>query len=131
MVATVNGVLVQMIMATMVLYGLADRGQLPAPIAFVWPRIQTPVVATLLVAGAILLLALALPIGDLAEWTSQIVLSVFMAVNFSLIRLKRAGHTDKEHLNLPLIVPVCGLLTSTGLLVMSFLKNRSAACALF
>jgi len=111
-VATVNGVLIQMIMALRVLYGLADRGYLPAVLATVWQRTQTPVVATLVVVCIILLLTLALPIDALAERTSQIVLFVFVLVNGALIRLKLGVQSETEHFNVPTIVPVLGLLTS-------------------
>lgn len=120
-VATVNGVLIQMIMASRVLYGLADRGQLPAFIARVSPRTRTPVSATMLVAGAVVLLALMLPIADLAEWTSQIVLSVFVFVNLSLIRIKRSGVVNDKHLELPMIVPILGLVTSAALFSVSII----------
>ncbi|MEL7115610.1 MAG: APC family permease [Pseudomonadota bacterium] len=124
-VATVNGVLIQMIMASRVLYGLADRGQLPAPLARVSRRTQTPVVATLCVAAVVLILALALPIEALAERTSQIVLTVFLLVNLSLIRLKLAHESSDrdaiEHLRLPIILPILGVVSSAGLFAVSFL----------
>lgn len=111
-VATINGVLIQMIMASRVLYGLADRGHLPAVLATVSHRTQTPVVATLAVVCAIILLTLALPIDALAERTSQIVLFVFVLVNVALIRLKLRRDKEEDHFKVPMIVPVFGVLTS-------------------
>ncbi|MEM7523858.1 MAG: amino acid permease [Pseudomonadota bacterium] len=111
-VATVNGVLIQMIMASRVLYGLADRGQLPAVLATVSQRTQTPVVATLAVVCVIILLTLALPIDALAERTSQIVLFVFILVNAALIRLKFRREKETNHFKVPIFVPVFGVLTS-------------------
>lgn len=120
-VATVNGVLIQMIMASRVIYGLADRGHLPAALAYVAPRTQTPVVATLAVVVAIIVLSQTLPIGALAERTSQIVLCVFALVNLALIRLKSRPEPDGAYFRVPLAVPVLGLVTSAGLLGVSFL----------
>lgn len=111
-VATVNGVLIQMIMASRVLYGLADRGHLPAVLATVSQRTQTPVVATLAVVCVIILLTLALPIDALAERTSQIVLFVFVLVNAALIRLKLRREKETDHFKVPIIIPVFGVLTS-------------------
>lgn len=111
-VATVNGVLIQMIMASRVLYGLADQGHLPVAFAAVSRRTQTPVVATLSVVCMIVLLALAMPIEALAERTSQIVLLVFMFVNAALIRLKWRGEGGSRHFKVPLFVPVLGVVTS-------------------
>jgi amino acid transporter len=101
-----------MIMASRVLYGLADRGHLPAVLATVSHRTQTPVVATLAVVCVIILLTLALPIDALAERTSQIVLFVFVLVNVALIRLKLRRENEKDHFKVPMIVPVFGVLTS-------------------
>lgn len=111
-IATVNGVLIQMIMASRVLYGLADRGLLPLALAFVAPRTQTPLVATISVVCMIVVLSLTLPIDALAERTSQVVLFVFVLVNLALIRLKAKGPATADHFHVPVIVPVLGVITS-------------------
>jgi amino acid transporter len=111
-VATINGVLIQMIMASRVLYGLADRGHLFPALAIVGPSTQIPVVATLLVACIIVLLTLALPIDELAARTSQIVLLVFISVNAALIRLKWKGDSGLNHFRVPMVVPCLGALSS-------------------
>lgn len=120
-VATINGVLIQMIMASRVLYGLADQGHLPAVLATVSHRTQTPVVATLAVVCVIIMLTLALPIEALAERTSQIVLFVFVLVNVALIRLKLRKDERKAHYKVPLFVPIFGVLTSLLLFVTAWL----------
>lgn len=120
-VATVNGVLIQMIMASRVIYGLADRGHLPNALAQVWARTQTPVVATLAVVVAILLLSLTFPIDALAERTSQIVLFVFVLVNIALIRLKLEGPAATDHFRVPMVVPILGVATSLLLFATAFL----------
>ena len=58
--------------------------------ARIHPRRKTPVNATLIVAGIVLLLALVFGLVTLAAWTSAITLVVFALVNLSLWRLKRA-----------------------------------------
>lgn len=120
-VATVNGVLIQMIMASRVLYGLADRQHLPAVLAMVSRRTQTPAVATVAVCLITVLLALALPIEALAERTAQIVLFVFVLVNAALLRLKQAGDPGGEFFRVPWLVPVLGVVTSVLLWGTSFL----------
>ena len=120
-VATVNGVLIQMIMVSRVIYGMADRGRLPAYFARLSVRTQTPSVATAFVAICILALSLFLPIERLAEWTSQIVLCVFVCVNLALIAIKRRAEPARDHFSTPFLVPVCGMLTSGILLVASLL----------
>jgi basic amino acid/polyamine antiporter, APA family len=87
--ATLNGIIVQIIMASRVLYGLAQQRQLPAILARVNPLTRTPLLATTVTTAVVLLLALVLPLHDLAETTSRLTLVVFTAVNISLIRIKR------------------------------------------
>lgn len=116
-VATMNGVLIQMIMSSRVLYGMADRGRLPAMFKQVSRRTQTPGVATACVTLIILGLSLFLPIDELAAWTSQIVLGVFVCVNLALIALKWRGQAGGDAFIVPMIVPILGVLTSVGLFV--------------
>ncbi len=117
-IATINGVLIQMIMSSRVLYGLASQGNLPKKLAYIHPVSRTPLVATGLVVAIILVLALALPIEELAETTSLIVLLVFMSVNLALIRIKMTGKTSEDDIfQVPLWVPVLGFITSMLLLV--------------
>lgn len=118
-VATINGVLIQIIMASRVLYGMADRRQLPAGLAYVSPRTQTPSVATAVVVTAILLLSQLVPIERLAGYTSQIVLAVFVFVNLSLIAVKRTETVGGDHFSVPVTIPILGMLTSLALLVVS------------
>lgn len=120
-VATLNGVLIQTIMASRVIYGLADRGHLPVVFAKVSERTQTPVVATLAVVLIIAMFALSLPITSLAEHTSQIVLLVFVLVNVALVRLKMMHLGKGSYFRVPMVVPVLGVITSMLLFGTSFL----------
>ncbi|MEM9621585.1 MAG: amino acid permease [Pseudomonadota bacterium] len=87
--AIINGALIQIIMATRIIYGLAARGQFPAALATIAPRTQTPITATVLVTGAVLVLALVGQLAELAELTAIIILLLFAGVNFSLWRLEK------------------------------------------
>jgi APA family basic amino acid/polyamine antiporter len=120
-VATLNGVLIQTIMASRVIYGLADRGHLPVVFAKVSERTQTPVVATLAVVLIIAMFALSLPITSLAEHTSQIVLFIFVLVNVALIRIKLMHQGEGGYFRVPMVVPVLGVITSMLLFGTSFL----------
>jgi amino acid transporter len=120
-VATLNGVLIQTIMASRVIYGLADRGHLPSVLSNVSQRTQTPIVATLVVVLIIAALALSLPITSLAEHTSQIVLGIFVIVNVALIRLKMTQQGDGAYFCVPMVVPILGVITSVLLFGASFL----------
>lgn len=88
-IAVLNGIIVQIIVASRVLYGLSSRGLLPSVIGRVHARTQTPLAATALTVAVSLLLALTLPLEPLADATSRVVLVLFALVNLSLIRIKR------------------------------------------
>jgi APA family basic amino acid/polyamine antiporter len=121
-IATINGILIQMIMSSRVLYGLSVQGNLPAFFGYVHPRLRTPVLATLVVAFIVAILALTTPIARLAETTSQAVLLVFIAVNAALIGIKlRSGVSAAEHFETPLWVPFAGIATCALLLSTSFI----------
>ncbi len=117
-VATLNGVIVQIIMASRVLYGLASQRRLPAVLARVHPRTGTPVVATAVAAALILGLGLTFPIGPLAEWTSRITLGIFILVCAALIAIKRTGAPAPDGTFIvPVWVPMIGIVLNLGLLL--------------
>ena len=119
MLTGLNGALVQIIMASRVAYGLADRGQAPSWLAVVHPKTRTPIIATLIIMGVILLLALFFPLTTLAKITSGIILVVFGAVNLALWRIKRRDpDLDGVGPRLPNWVPLAGSLSC--LFVLAF-----------
>jgi len=119
MLAVVNGALIQIIMASRVCYGMARQRWLPACFGQVYPRTQTPVMATVTVAALVLLAALWFPIEVLAKATSFFLLIVFALVNLSLWRLKRhSGKGGDDTFCVPLWVPVTGFFASIVFVVL-------------
>ena len=116
--AVLNGALIQIIMGSRILYGLAKQGWLPAFLASVHAGRRTPVAATAVVAGIILVLALAFPLVTLAEATSYITLTVFAVVNVALIRLRLGGAAAPVRI-VPLWVPVIGGAACTGMVLFN------------
>lgn len=88
-IAMVNGILVQIVMASRVLYGMAGEGMMPGLLGRVHPRRQTPVVAIILFTLLVGLLALSMPLVQLAEMTSFLILTIFTLVNLSLFLIGR------------------------------------------
>jgi amino acid transporter len=116
--ATLNGVVLLMVMATRVLYGLGAQGHLPAMLSRVHPRTQTPLAATALVTVCALALALGFAVADLAELSSRIVLVVFVLVNLALVRIKRRNEpTPPEAFVVPGWVPLAGAASCALLLL--------------
>ncbi len=118
-VATLNGVIVHVIMISRVLYGLANQGNLPKVLAQLNPTTGTPLFATALGIGAILVLALAVPLAGLADLTARFTLVVFAIINVSLIRIKSRETVAPLHVFIcPRWVPVAGLVSTIGLLLL-------------
>ena len=92
---------------------MANRHWLPAVFGRVNARTRTPLLATLVVSLAVLLMALWLPIGTLAKSTSYFLLLVFALVNLSLWRMKRSSAAPAGIIHVPLWVPAAGCVTST------------------
>ncbi|MFT5042707.1 MAG: APA family basic amino acid/polyamine antiporter [Hyphomicrobiaceae bacterium] len=115
--AVVNGALIQIIMASRVLYGLASRGQLPAALARLHPRRRTPVTATVWVAAVVFVLAVGFPLAPLAEATSVVTLLVFASVNLALWRIKGRGDLGAAPFEIPRWIPLLGAISTSGLLI--------------
>ena len=117
MVAVVNGALIQIIMASRVCYGLARQGWVPAKLGEVHPRTHTPIIATLLVSGVVLIMALWLPVETLARSTSLLLLIVFSLINLALWRIQRNPDIPPAEFRIPTWVPMAGFLSSSAFLV--------------
>lgn len=114
MVATINGVIVQIIMGSRILYGLANQGWINGKLATVHKKNKTPVTATLVVLGIMIVGTVLLPLVSLAQLTSLLVLSIFTLVNASLIVIKRRGDKHQGYISVPSIVPYTGVVLCVG-----------------
>jgi basic amino acid/polyamine antiporter, APA family len=88
-IAMVNGILVQILMSARVLYGMANEGLLPKWFGRINSARRTPIRATIFVSLIIVALAITLPLVQLAELTSIVILAVFALVNLSLFMIGR------------------------------------------
>jgi len=120
--AVINGALIQMIMASRMLYGMACAGWAPRLFARVGERTRTPVVSTGVITFGVLVFALWLPLVTLAKLTSFAILLVFVLVNLSLIRIKRFQQPPAGIRVYPLWVPYGGLSLAIALLVLQSLS---------
>lgn len=111
--AVINGALIQIVMASRVLYGMASQGWIPQWLAKVSPLTRTPLHSTLLIGTAILILALWLPLVTLAKITSLVTLVVFSLVNLSLWRIKRSEPQPERIIVFPAWLPIAGFLFSS------------------
>lgn len=118
LVAVINGALIQIIMASRVLYGMGNTGMAFRFFARVNSHTQTPLTSTILVTITILVLALWLPLVTLAQITSFITLIIFTAVNLALVKLKLQGTHAAGAVHYPVWIPVIGAILSLLLLII-------------
>ncbi len=116
-VAALNGVLAQVVMAARVLFGLGRTNRGFALFHRANPRLGTPVVATTLIGSLVIIGALTLDLESLAGATSTFLLLVFVIVNLALLRLK--SRDASPGFSAPTWVPAIGLAGSVLALVFS------------
>ncbi len=121
MLAVINGALIQMIMASRVIYGMANRGWLPGVLSRVNSRTRTPIAATVLIATLVLAFALWGAIETLAKATSFLLLLVFALANLALWRLKYWQQQPAGIINVPIWVPASGFVASVAVVVIQAL----------
>ena len=116
--AVINGALIQIIMGSRVLYGLGRENLLASRFAQVHPRTNTPVLATVIVSGLVIVAALWFPIEVLARMTTGLLLIVFCFVNLALVRIKRSSPVEEDVFQVPVFVPAAGTIVCVLFLVM-------------
>lgn len=117
-VATINGIIAQMIMASRVIYGMAERRLLPEALARIHPTTRTPVTATAIVVALVLVLAVGLPLERLATYTSILTLLVFALVNAALVLVKWRGDPMPDGaFSIPIAIPIAGCGLCSVLLI--------------
>jgi len=108
--AVANSALINMLMASRLLYGMANEGVLPSALGKVLPGRLTPWVAivatTVLAAGLIVFVDLA----ALGGTTSLLLLAVFGVTNCAVLMLRRSP-VEHRHFRVPTVVPVSGLVS--------------------
>jgi len=115
-IATLNGVLIEIVLMSRVAYGMARRGWLPKTLARVHAKRRTPLLATMIVGAVVFTLTTLVSFEPLARLTSTLLLMIFAVVNLSLIRLKRSQPDAVLTLRIPLWVPVLGVISCAVLL---------------
>lgn len=114
--AIANGILIQIILGSRILFGLSRQKWLPAFLSRVHPSTHTPLIATLLIASAGLIFALWLPLVELAELTSFTVLIIYAVVNAACIRVKIRHPHPPGIRTFPILLPLLGLVVIVGFL---------------
>ena len=121
--AITDGILIQLIKTSRILYGLSDQRFIHPLFARVHPGRRTPLIATAAVASAVLLLALIFPLLTLAQITSFLTLLVFAAINLALWRMKRGQKMRRAGgIDLPPWIPLAGFLLCSAFVLIQLAK---------
>ena len=117
MFAVANTALLNFVMASRLLYGMAKQRLLPSPLARVHQKTASPHIAVGVIYLILLALALSGNISQLAKATSVLLLSCFIVVNIALLVLKRREPAAEGVFDVPVFVPVCGAATCAAMLL--------------
>ena len=118
-VAIINGALVQQLMAARVLYGMSKQNLFFKIFQRVNSSTRTPIVATVSIAGAILILSMNFDLVTLAELTSILTLIVFIVVQCSLILLSIYNQNSRK---LDFIIPPAGIMLNITLIYFGYIS---------
>jgi basic amino acid/polyamine antiporter, APA family len=115
LMAVANTALINMIMASRLLYGMAEQGVMPRVLGWTHKTRQTPWVAIVFTTLLALTLVITGDVGELANTTVLLLLVAFTLVNAAVLILRRdrVGH---RHFAVPSVVPVLGAITCLALM---------------
>jgi len=115
MFAVANSALINMLMASRLLYGMAREEVLPRGLGRVHPRRRTPWVSiiftTLISFGLIVAVTRFMgeeAISTLGGTTALLLLGVFAIVNVAVLVLRRRSPIDRPHFRAPTVLPYLG-----------------------
>jgi amino acid transporter len=131
MFAVANTVLINYIMGSRLLYGMARQGLVPRFLGQIHAGRRTPHRAIFTLLCIVIVLVLVANVKELAAATGLLLLMSFMVVNGALLVLKRRKNEPRGHFEVPSIVPLLGIVVN-GVLVASklideFRARRSSA----
>jgi amino acid transporter len=110
MFAVANTALINMLMASRLVYGLGREGVLPPFLSTVNERRRTPTTAILFTTAlAFGLITFVGAVPDLGGTTALLLLMVFAVVNVAVLVLRRRP-LDEDHFRTPTVLPVIGAI---------------------
>jgi basic amino acid/polyamine antiporter, APA family len=113
--ALINGALINMIMASRLVYGMGQERVMPSVFDRVHQTRRTPWVAIIFVTIIALGLIATGTFEVLASTTVVLLLLAFIAVNIAVLVLRR-DRVEHDHFRAPSIFPILGVLVSISLL---------------
>lgn len=116
LLAVGNTALINMMMASRLVYGMARQRIVPPVLGVVHPTRATPWVAILFTVGIAVVLVLTGDVGGLAETTVLLLVCVFAVVNVAVLILRR-DVVEHAHYRAPTWAPVVGAVVCVVLVM--------------
>jgi APA family basic amino acid/polyamine antiporter len=113
--AVTNGALINMIMASRLLYGMSVQGIIPGAFSRVLPGRRTPWVAIAFTTILAMILVSTGDLSTLADMTVLLLLIVFALVNSAVLVLRR-DRVEHEHYHAPTLLPLLGVAISVAVM---------------
>jgi amino acid transporter len=110
LIAITNTALLNMVMASRVVYGMARQGIIPDVLSRTHSSRRTPYVAIIFTTLLALALVTTSTVSDLADTTVMLLLIVFVIVNGAVLLLRR-DVVNHSHFTTPTVLPVLGILS--------------------
>jgi APA family basic amino acid/polyamine antiporter len=124
--AIVNGCLLNLVMASRLMYGMANEKVVPEILGKVHSTRRTPWVAILFTASIAAVLAVLGDLTTLADTTVLLLLIVFVGVHVALLVLRNTP-VDHQHFKAPAALPWLGAATCAGLAVQQVVEDPKLA----
>jgi basic amino acid/polyamine antiporter, APA family len=115
LVAVSNTALINMIMASRLLYGMGMQDILPSQFKKVHPGRKTPWFAIIFTTIIAIALVTTAETETLADTTVVLLLAVFIMVNISVLVLRR-DRVEHDHFKAPSALPIIGVIVCLALL---------------
>jgi APA family basic amino acid/polyamine antiporter len=116
LMAVANSALINMIMASRIVYGMAEQGIVARIFARLLPERRTPFAAILFTTAIAVVLISTGDLSTLADTTVVLLLSVFTIVNVAVLVLRR-DRVEHYHFHAPSILPVLGAIVALALIL--------------
>ncbi len=113
--ALANTILINLITASRLLYGMGEEGVVPSIFRRVHAGRRTPIVAIVFTTGVAMFLIATGDLEALADTTVTLLLIAFIGVNAAVLGSRR-DRVDHDHFHVPSAIPVIGVLVCIGLL---------------
>jgi APA family basic amino acid/polyamine antiporter len=120
--ALVNGALINLVMASRLVYGMARQSVIPEWFGRVHPERRTPWAGIVLTSAIAAVLVTLGDLETLADTTVLLLLFVFVSVHVSVLVLRRTP-VDHDHFRAWTGFPVLGAICCTGLILQKLVED--------